>query len=64
MRALIFLFLIILILLILLLLNPSNYVIFVEENGDTRGCDGAYGVVADPEYGTLVEYSKFSDYIP
>jgi len=23
----------------------------------SRGCDGAYGVVADPEYGTLVEYS-------
>jgi len=33
-----------------------------------RGCTGTEGVVADPEYGTLLEYSKilfilFSNYI-
>jgi len=24
----------------------------------SRGCNGTEGVVADPEYGTLVEYSE------
>jgi len=25
----------------------------------SRGCNGTEGVVADPEYGTLVEYSDY-----